>query len=330
MPARPEKAIIKKIEAETHRVVADHQPTIYALQGWASAQNDFPYTKYGVGLKNMCDQIAASPDQVDQHIRSFFSRVDTTIDDAGKKINSPNEIIATLKLFLRQLYTVASIESHVKAVEAGAVAARKRAGGKSEKVLLYEAKGLSGGVFQKDLALIPAGRRPEVPLGEIPDWERGQYKVILVVDDVAHSGENMSLNLLRVRNVFPKTPVIISVGVVTTRALECIHTDNRFDKTGDQIIWQEKRLSLGEMIAKVEPEPKRQALLDLAYEYFGRQSHGTEFALKATHIITPFKLPDRTSNGPLSRVCAHLNDDGVTFAMHEVQSKKNSLYPSSF
>ncbi len=97
----------------------------------------------------------------------------------------------------------------------------------------------------------------------------------------------------------------------------------------DILLYQEKKLCLEEMIARFPDYNGRQKLLALAKRFFhsqGLDAEGEENGgLRATHIITPFKLPDRCSNGTLRGV--RYQDEYVLFTLFDVDVSLDSFYP---
>ncbi len=292
------------IEQETQRVIADHLPTIFSVRNRETGK-------------------LYQPQDVEKHIRYFFSQVDMSIEQAAGRLSNssliPETVVRQLQLFFRQLYTVASIESHYRAIEAGRDAALKMVEGEESRIACYSASTMSGRLFYESARLLYAWDPYEVPK-ERPSRDVG---VMLITDDVAHSGKQLRSLASNVRH-YHDVPLIISVGVVTTRGREKI---NEVLGRKDLLIAQEGRPCLKELISQDPSTRRREQLTQLAEQFFRFQLEDPEVCLRATHIITPFKQPDACSNGKLAGV---VEDGGYTyFAMRPVDSYQDRLYPKA-
>ncbi len=285
---------VREIEIETKRVIADHLPTIYATR---SRTGD-----------RFLDPIP--PNQIESHIRHFFSEADEAILAAGKLSRSPSEIVHQFQLFFRQLYTVAQIETQLGAIENGRTEALKLTSGCEEQIEYLFVHSASGNLFSRCAA--------------INSGHKGSIGVVVVIDDVAHSGSQMGYAFDRAKRTYPGRPVVVSVGVITERAKEYIQRS--MDRDFDKLLYVENRFSLKEMIEAVPGRKRRNELTKLAETFFTEQRNfDFTISVRATHIITPFKLPDTTSNGPLALI---LNNDRVTTFIPSRALTPNRLYPT--
>ncbi len=297
----------KKIESETKRVIVDHLPTVFAAKGWVSVDNIDPHE-----LAERLDQL---PKKISEQINKYFALADSLIEQAGKTVGAQKNNIETFKLFFRQLYTVASIESHIAAIESGRNAALKITGSQEEAIIVWSVTSRSGGVFFRNFQRLS---------GEVQsEGVQVKPRVILILDDVAHSGDQMRLTIHDAKQAYASLPVVVSLGVTTTRALEAMSPALG---PSDQIIYHSKRPCLKELIADVPSPVARMELIDLARNFFTLQGYKSiENAMMATHIITPFKLPDSTSNGVLGQL--YFDQDYLSFTG---VGSKDRIYPWSF
>ncbi len=286
-----------KIDWETQRVINDHLPTIFAVN---SRESD--------------GRTLYPPEAVAAHIRSFFALADASIDEAGRDLSSPPLVVKTFKIMFRQLFTVATIESHLKAIQVGRKTALTLASGDAKKVLIYPICGGSGTMFVASAELV---KHRKVAVDE------DNPKVILLLDDVAHSGKQMREEVEDVIKLHD-VPIVVSVGVATNRALQQL---SEVLTLRDKIIFQKKALDLTAMIARERIESRRRGLNALAEAFFYSQSRKIERAMQATHIITPFKLPDIVSNGELCIILHH--GRSLSFAMKYDDPDYNGLYPAA-
>ncbi len=285
------------LEKETERVIAEHYPTIYSLRG-------------------MSERDYQTPETVAGHIRYFFSQVDEGIDQVGKFINSPAPVREQLKLMFRRLYHVASIKSQVKAMKAGHAEALGRTGGQEDKILIDRVDSQSGRLFKSCQRLAFGPSSPVFGLHINP-------KVVLICDDVAHSGQQMCGTVRRVHRSYPNAELVISLGTITSRAEEKIE-GNLLAR--DALIYQQKVSDLSEMISQVRSANAREQLRSLAEKFFQVFGKAPCRPMRATHIITPFKLPDGVSNGSLTSF--FINGRDVNFLMSDSVSE-DYLYPEA-
>ncbi len=299
-----ENSVNLLIEQETQRVIADHLPTIYSVKQTLS--KDIKTYKF------------YSPEEVETHIREFFAAIDEAIETCGRQRRAKKKTVQTLQLFLRRLYTVASIESHIRAAEQGLKAALAIAGGREELILQRHGEGQSGRLFIRTLHLLTTG---DLSANSFP-------RVILFVDDVAHSGYQMWTNVHLIRDAYPTLPVVVSVGTITDRAL----TNIRLGLSGnDQLLFQEKKPCIETMVSEIQSPALRQELTALAAEFFTQRMSNSDFDTTgrlSTHITTPFKLPDETSNGRLASIFSDRLNKRVYFNLRPVDSQRDRYYPN--
>ncbi len=292
------------IERETQRVVDEHLPTVFATQKFFSETLGQPYP----------------PEKVIVHIRKYFSLVDRCIDEAAEPLNSPPEIKNDFKLLFRQLYTVASIESHLAAIERGREEVLKITKGKPENIRFRPFDSQSGKLFRTSVGLLSQPIR-------VDSWEsyHPDVEAVLIADDVTHSGVQLWSTIMVARAQFPQAKIVASVGVATSRALDYLQ-EFLNPKVGARVIYQRKALCLSELIKQC-PLEKREPLRKLARNYFRLQLEDVAGCLRATHIITPFKMPDSVSNGPLSSVV--YQGKRLPFAMEYIDSQRDRQYPAA-
>ncbi len=292
------------IERETKRVITDHLSTIYATSPGRAI-------KAGRGVIE-CEP--ASPVEVSRHIHDFFRQVDRLLTQIGLDYHLPLSCVKQGKLLFRQLYTTVSVESQVGAIIQGEEAARQIADGKVENIMTFPVDTSSGSLFKKSCNLILAqkNRRTTDPT------------VILVVDDVAHSGAQMASVVEMLHFNYGKIPVVISVGAVSMRAVDRISP--KFGPS-DQLLYQEKKLCLLELIARLPSQEQRDQLTKLMDRYWCYQNRNNSIGMNATHIVTAFKMPDSMSNGPLGRI--DYEGERVTFSLGKIAREQSSLYPSA-
>ncbi len=295
------------IEQETLRIIRDHLPTVYSIS-----------------LKRKPELCCLDDEkEVDQHIRYFFSCADQVIGRVGQELELPKSVINEFKLDFRKLYTVASIESHLKAIELGRAKALRMAGGDENGILAMSTPSNSGRLM-KDSAKLAFTTNPYERFGR-------KIKVILLTDDASHSGAHLVNKLWNIRDDWPYTPIVVAVGTITKRALERF-SDSPETNWGsgslrpiDALVYSELRLSLRDMFEQIPSLSKRQQMYSLAEKFFASQNQLLRRGLKATHLITPFKLPDFVSNGELAQIL--LNGEKVCFTMRAVETLPDSLYP---
>ncbi len=314
----------RQIERETQRVIADHVPTIYAVQGWASSEYGYPFSIATVD--SVCEQAAAAPQKVEQQIRNFFAAADELIVESGARRQISPDSVERFKIFFRRLYTVATPELLIGAIESGQTTARKLVGGEENRVLYWQSAGKSGELFRHNL-----DSRFYNPSGVLtqPDYsliDKRYPKVALIVDDVIHSGDQIWRSIRDARDYLPRSvSIVVSVGATTTRGLESVR---KVLRSKDILIFQEKRLGLGELIATAQVSKKqKKELLKLAADFFSTQGYEVKVGLSATHIITTFKLPDRLSNGCLRSLT--VQGQRVEFTPKPVSPKIHRLYPQA-
>ncbi len=293
-----------QIETQTQRVISDHLPTIYAVEKESGSSLGEPYES----------------EKVAKHIRSFFYQVDLVIDQAGKILQSPPEVQNEFRLMFRRLYTVTNIQAHIMAVEEGQKTALKITGGKPEKIYATTPLSHSGHLFLRNMKLGFANS----PCVNLCTNNQG-IEAILITDDVSHSGSQIAQLVLSLKAAHPM-PIVISLGAITTRAQDFIR--QYLNPSQDLLIAQELKLSLEDMIGKIKPEKKHEQLLRLAQAYFQRQGVDVAKGMQATHVITPFKLPDDFSNGELSVVKSKSGE--ITFALRRVNTYRDRYYPEVF
>ncbi len=292
----PTENISAAIQRETKRVIDDHLPTIYSVD--IAEENEL-----------------YSQEEVARHIQEYFSVADTAIQAAGNDLQIHIHSIELFKLLFRKLHTVVSIESHLAAISQGWAVATQLAGGHAEDVLLCSKSIRKSAQLFQNSAKLGMGRESLYP-------SHNHYQVLLMIDDVSHSGEQMSDALYGAKIAYPKLKIVISLGAVTRRALSQIQNNQ---ESGDKVIYQEKKLALDEMIAQIKSASTRNELERLAEVFLLRHTYAVAAAMTATHIITPFKMPDGVSNGLLSGL--KINGIFHSFAMKEVYALRDRLYP---
>ncbi len=291
-----------QIEAETQRIIDTHWPTIYSLQG-----------------TEIANRRQFTPEEMAEHVRHFFSQVDQVIRQQAKTHHISCPIADELSLAMRQLYTVASIDSQINAVQQGKEMALSLAGGNNEAVYYDRLLTESGRLFSRTQHGVLGNDIFQHPI------DRRGKNVVLVTDDVAHSGSQMAIHIDALQSIFPTTPVVASVGVITNRGRKVIEQVLR---GRDQLIFQEKRPDLVELISQSQHDHRRAELLKLAWHFFRSQGQNPDDGFKATHIITPFKLPDGASNGILAKI--FFSEKITHFTMFSrVRANRDFIYPGA-
>ncbi len=299
----PEIFINAAIEKETCRVISEHLPTIYSVK--VTIQDG----------KNELELF--SPREVERHIRHFFAVSDKVIESCARGLNVKKNTLQTFQLFFRRLYTVTTIESQISAVEQGIELARQMAGGEESGILHRHSGGESGRLFTRTARLTSP---TDLSQQKSP-------KVILFTDDAAHSGEQMRINTIITKDFFPKVPIIISVGAISDRAQATIR---RGLSSKDCLIFQEVKPCLKTMIDELPVEEMRQEMMAFANCFFAnhmKNANSMESGLLSTHIVTPFKLPDLTSNGRLGSIRSLFSKKEVYFTMRSADSMRDRCYP---
>ncbi len=315
------------LELETRRIIADHLPTIYASEYYVGAavdpRSDQQIPNFGE-VAYLPERRDFPPVMVEAYLRFFFSQVNRAVEYSGQRINISSEARDHFKLLLRKLYTVVSTEQQIKAVEAGTQAALKVAGNNPRRVVFWRVDSDSGKLFERStgLALFFASAQETRPCP----------KALLIIDDVSHSGSQLVSTIHSAQIKFPKVPLVISLGAITARAEILV---NAVLRKQDKLIFQEKKLNTEELIESVKSAPMRKQLTQLAGAYFRDQCSLRDPAafvnylpgyFQATHIVTPFKLPDLVSNGFLSKVL--FNGTTTYFDLTSEPARRNKLYPT--
>ncbi len=322
----PEVGWSAAIEAETKRIIREHLPTIYATEYYDGDQVDTTSNLHICYGKRYLPKRRSVPEKkVEQHLRDFFSLADCSIELVAISLGLSQEVASKFKVLFRKLYTVVSVELHIRTVEVGLAAAVELAGGKIDQVGLLSVSSYSGELFERSLFSLKPLDPAQASMSNLP------LKAILIADDAAHSGLQMAGRVRTAKKLYPKIPVVVSVGAMTARAKKTISAEMG---KKDKLLFQDERLSMSELIGQVSSAEKRQQINQLARGYFASQSIITspeirdffiDECLRATHIVTPFKLPDSTSNGYLNSILI----DGVSnyFSLSVQPSFLNMLYP---
>ncbi len=318
---RSEASLAQQIAAETQRVIDDHVGTIYALQPWASGSRQYPFT--GLTPEKLAEKLAAGPQEVAAQITKFFAKADSLVEKVARGLVLSPGVTDHFKLMLRRLYTVASIESQIAAIETGRAAALQITKGRESGIGYFPVESKSGELFKRNVQLIFTEKMAVFDYDNCHALPR--IKTILVIDDVAHSGKQMFEHLNYLHHQFPNVPVVLSLAVITNRAEKEIVTQLR---PVDKFIFQEKRPDLRAMINEIGSEKIRWELTRLAEKFFIAQGHHSASGLRATHITTPFKLPDIVSNNILDQVGA-CGEVTVPFTFREVVGRRDRLYPTA-
>ncbi len=310
-----EKSIDCRIAAETERVVRDHVSTIFAVQGIISDDQPFPYTK--LKAYQIVDAVTTAPERAEKHIREFFAKADLMIDQEAAALSLDPAVAGELKLMFRRLYTVVDIELQIKAMMKGRSLALKMVGGKEKNLLCFAISSRSGNLFRRSQQLL--FRSDPFANAE------ADIKALLVTDDVSHSGDQMEGVIGVLKAAYPTIPIVVSLSAITTRAKTRLA--DRLSGGQDRLLFQAHRLCLSEMIKQVKSEAKRDKLTNLARAFINRQGKVFDEVMEATHIITPFKLPDELSNGELATI-----DEGgypIYFTFCCVGYPNDRLYPKA-
>ncbi len=292
------KSLAERIEQETRRIINEHLPTVYSIKPNVDPTKRLLY----------------SSQEVECHIRFFFDQVDKVIEQAGLELLSPKSVMGEFKLMVRRLYTVVGVECQTRAIEAGMAAALKIAK-HPEKIWTVVPSSQSGCLFSRSAPLASV-----LPQEIEPSFE---IRVILILDDVTHSGSQLAGLIGTYKAANSTWPIVVSVGAVTERARRRLGS---ILGPADQLLAQEHPLSLAEMIDQVSFIQRRNRLRQLAVRYFELQECSPIGAMEATHIITPFKLPDYLSNGELGGVVCDKVETNFTLLPAYVGDLK--LYPS--
>lgn len=293
--------LAQKIERETERVISEHLPTIFATREASHGQRE-----------------PIPPAEVERHIRNYFAEFDAAVEKTASDLRSNPLAVDQFKLFFRQLYRVAPIESHIRAIEAGKQEALRLAGGEEKNVRLWEVGSSSGELFRRSANLLAK----EEPTDSDP------AKAVYLADDVSHSGSQLAASVSTIRKSHPDAPIVVSVGVITQRARERLR--EKLDPARDSLLYQEEMLDLAQLFEAVPDKKIRKQLAVLAYAFFKRHGrYDFERMLESTHIITPFKLPDAFSNGPLE--CLVYGDRLSWFAPQSApfDSQREKIYPAA-
>ncbi len=307
----------RKVQQETQRVITDHLPTIFATAFFQSPEVDLNSKQeiaISLGKQYLPVRRPIPPEEVANHIKVFFAKADEVIEQIGRGQKLRPSSVDKFKLLFRKLYTVASIESHVAAIESGRAVAINLAGGDEAAVLCPHRDRRSAELFERSARLAFTEDPYE-------SKQKPQHRVVLLIDDVAHSGDQITAHLHGAHLNHPGLPVVISLGTVTDRAMARLREEM---ESHDVLIFQEKKLSLAEMIDQIKSPSVRKELRMLAEDFFDRHTLMLD-GINATHIITSFKLPDGVSNGCLGTlsiqgICHH-------FSVKPVEPSRDRLYP---
>ena len=307
------------VEEETRRVVRDHLNTVYSV----------------VVKRRHQDSYVLAPEKVETRIRTFFAAVDAQIDYLvqQEKMLEPSadffKVGQEFKVMFRRLYQVVTTEDFITAIELGVKEALTLADNDKDAIFIFGAdiRGGSRKLFFKEIYRSLHGIMP--PEGAMSTLSAApppakSPKVILIIDDAAHSGGQLAGAMRDMHYRLPDVPIVASVGMMTDRALAELAPVITKE---DHILYTQKAECLQSMI-DAEPDPqKREMLLHLADRYFSLQMGYHLGYLKATHIVTPSKIPDGLSNGTLSSTTC-LDGTTVFFTKHSATTP-SSLYPHS-
>ena len=95
-PANKNETNDVAIENETRRIIKDHLPTILST----------------IIRREPADLEAISQEKIEKQIRTFFSSLDSIVDDIAKELTLKTTTTILFKVMLRKLYQVVSIERH--------------------------------------------------------------------------------------------------------------------------------------------------------------------------------------------------------------------------
>ncbi len=160
----------KEIERETRRIIDEHLPTVYSLRG-VPGTNRAPY----------------SPKTVERHLFHFFAIADKIIESSASELRLDPMYITIFKLMYRQLFSVAAVETQIKAIEQGKAVALKLAG-QDSAIGFPIPTSESARLFIESSKLI-----------FLNSQKRKKPRVSLLVDDVAHSGSQMAVKIYRAK-----------------------------------------------------------------------------------------------------------------------------------
>jgi len=304
-----EKAPVDPVEAETLRVIKEHLGTVYSIISAHDPEEDK----------------ILPPEKVEKHIRDFFALIDERIDwiaetdiDQGKQTFMEKDI-QDFKVMMRKVYQVATTNDCISAIETGTQAALELADNDPNAIIVCgdNRKG-SRELFYNDARMILSKGARRSSQDKTPP------KAILILDDVSHSGSQLKTAIQEMSVSFPQASIVVSVGMITTRAQEKIQPELNENCV---VFFTKKAECLRDLVEAIKSSDRRKRISQLIEAYASSINYDLDEFLLATHIITPSKLPDSVSNGQLGYT-KNLYGRMSSFTLKEPYLS-SAMYPNS-
>jgi len=305
-PANKNETNDVAIENETRRIIKDHLPTILST----------------IIRREPADLEAISQEKIEKQIRTFFSSLDSIVDDIAKELTLKTTTTILFKVMLRKLYQVVSIERHIAALKAAECEVQRLINAGYEVVVLAS-DSQSTELFERSFSLTKVGKMIKIKSLNDLQQNKSNKQAILILDDVAHSGAQLAGKIQSIKNASSDIRIVVSLAAITERALQ------RLKKIVNMkhLMYQQKIVDLESLIETTRNKKIKEELYKLAETFFKRQRESLRSGLEATHIITPFKLPDSLSNSMLG-IIAMKNAPTLTF-LTKSNWAGSALYPTS-